>query len=73
MNNKHIYKYSLEASFFDLLTSINEVTKDTDSNNNPIIKWVENEDSTISWTYDNEKERDHDFDVLVGYRYKLMD
>lgn len=72
MNKKHIYKQSLEASFFDLLTSTNEVSKDTD-NGKPTIKWVESETSTTSWIYENEEERDHDFDVVIGYRYKVMD
>jgi hypothetical protein len=70
---KHIYKYSVEASFFKLMTSENEVTKEI-IEGKPAIRWRENETTVCSWSYDGEdgeKQRDNDYYVVVN-AYHLL-
>lgn len=71
--DRHIYKYSVRTSFFDLVTSPAEITKDSDDKGNPTISWVDSKDITTSWIYDDESQRDNDFEVITSLRYKLMD
>ena len=64
---KHIYKYALENSFFQLITSENEIVKG-DLEGVPTIIWQEDESTVTSWTYETEEQRDNDFDVVLKYR-----
>lgn len=64
---KHIYKYSLENTFFKLITSPNKITKD-DKEGVFCIVWQENETTTVSWNYDDKEQRDNDFNMVISYR-----
>lgn len=66
---KHIYKYALENSFFQLITSENEITKG-DMEGVPTIVWQEDENTITSWTYETEEQRDNDFEVVNHYRVR---
>ncbi len=66
---KHIYKYSLENTFFQLITSENEITK-ADIEGQPAIVWQENENTVTSWPYEDEKQRDNDFEVVNQFRIR---
>ncbi|MHA2101722.1 MAG: hypothetical protein ACW99A_24000 [Candidatus Kariarchaeaceae archaeon] len=66
---KHIYKYSLENTFFQLITSENEITK-ADIEGQPAIVWQENENTVTSWSYEDEEQRDNDFEVVNQFRIR---
>ena len=63
---KHIYKYSLEASFFKLITSPNRITK-SDIEGVPTIVWEEDDVTVNTWTYETEEQRDNDYTVVTSY------
>ena len=61
---KHIYNYSIEGSFFKLITSPSKIAKGDDG---LTIVWQENENSVTSWKYETEEQRDNDFNVITSY------
>lgn len=63
---KHIYKYSVENTFFKLITSPNRITK-SDVDGAPAIVWQENENTIVSWSYGDEEQRDNDYSVVTSY------
>ena len=65
-----INKYSIEVSFYNLITSKNEVSK-TVVDGSPAIIWNENDNSTVTWSYigiDSEEKRDNDYGVILHHR-----
>lgn len=71
MNKRHIYKYAIEASFFSIITNENDVEK-TEHEGKPCIYLKENETTQVWWTYDDEEQRDHDFNVINQFKYKII-
>jgi hypothetical protein len=64
--NKHIYKYSLENTFFQLINSPNRIKKVV-RDGLPALEWKENDESKTSWAYDDEDQRDNDYQVIHSY------
>lgn len=67
---KHIYKFSLENTFFKLIVSENEITKGN-MEGVPTIVWQEDENTITSWTYETEEQRDNDYNVVIN-AYHLL-
>ena len=60
---KHIYKYSLETTFFQILISPNGLEKVV-RDGKPALTFMESDGSVICWLYEVEEHRDNDFDVI---------
>jgi len=67
---KHIYKYSLEATFFQLMISDNEIEKGH-IDGVPVLVWKENSVTNTTWTYETEEQRDNDYNVVIN-AYNLL-
>lgn len=68
---KHIYKYAIETSFFSIITNENDIEK-IERDGKPTIYLRENDTTEVWWTYDDVKLRDHDFNVINSFKYKLI-
>jgi len=67
---KHIYNYSLETTFFQIIISENEIEKG-DMDGVPIIVWKDDSVTTATWTYKTEEQRNNDYNVVIN-AYHLL-
>jgi hypothetical protein len=69
--SKHIYKYAIEASFFSVITNENDIEKVV-KEGKPSIYMREDENTEVWWPYENEEQRDHDFEVINEYKDRIQ-
>ena len=70
MNKRHIYKHAIETCFFSIINNDNDIEK-VEKDGKPAIYLKEDEETQVWWSYEDEKQRDHDFDLINDYKKRI--